>query len=131
MDVSQHRDEYIDLCAGYAIGSLDEADRLQLEQHLAQGCPVCEEALEEFSEASMLLAASAPVARPSPMLRQRVLTVIAGTSKTPATRDGPPDRGRVIEMKPRRSSASWLTWSCAAAAALLAVTSLVRWGESA
>ena len=75
--MSPHREEHIDLCAAYALGGLEEADRVRLERHLAEGCLICEEALAEFSDSTLLLAASAPAALPSPLLRQRVLSVVS------------------------------------------------------
>ena len=49
--MSEHREEHIDLCAGYALGSLDEADLERIDQHLAEGCEHCEAALADFSTA--------------------------------------------------------------------------------
>ena len=46
--MSEHLEEHLDLCAGYALGSLDAPDRIRLEAHLADGCPACEAALAEL-----------------------------------------------------------------------------------
>jgi anti-sigma-K factor RskA len=121
VDVSEHRDEHLDLCAAYAVGSLDEADRRRFEEHVASGCPECAKALAEFSEAVVLLGASAPAARPSPLLRERVLAA-ARAERPGATAPRP----RVIEM-PRRSSMPWTGWAWAAAAAMLAITTMLSW----
>ena len=151
MGVSEHREEHIDLCAGYALGSLDEADRETLERHLASGCAACEAALADFSNATVMLAASLPAARPSPALRARVLASLGaaapeGSASAPA-RDESGDarrapgaspstargeteaRGRVIEL-PRRRTPKWAIWIPAAAAAALAVTSALLWNEA-
>ena len=74
--MSEHRDEHIDLCAAQALGTLSDEDRRRLEAHLAEGCRECEAALADFSAATVMLAASAPAAEPSPGLRQRVLAAV-------------------------------------------------------
>jgi anti-sigma-K factor RskA len=129
VDLSQHREEYIDLCAGYVLGSLEEVDRQRLERHLAEGCRECEEAIADFAESTVLLAASASSAQPNPALRQRVLSIVSGSANESRSTVGD-RRGRVVEMRPRRQT-RWITWGWAAAAALLAITSLVLWNQSA
>jgi anti-sigma-K factor RskA len=128
--VSEHRDEHIELCAGYSLGSLDEADRERLELHLAGGCEPCEAALAELSAATVLLAAAAPPARPSAALRARVLSALGAPvppEEEEEVRIAPP--GRVIELKPRRRSLVWAAWIPATAAAAFAVTSVVLWKQ--
>jgi anti-sigma-K factor RskA len=136
VDVSSHRDQDIDLCAGYALGCLDAADRNRAEEHLASGCPLCQAALAEFSDASVLLAASAPPALPGPTLRQRVLAAVA----TPVIAEPEPPvepfrepidtRGRVIELRPRRAPFLTAGWGWAAAAALLALVTTLQWTQA-
>jgi anti-sigma-K factor RskA len=124
--VSEHREEYLDLCAGLALDALDPADRTRLEAHLADGCPECEAALAEFSAASVNLARSAPAAAPPAALRQRVLDAARATPAGGAATA--PERGRVIELKPRWREPLFL-WSWAAAAAFLAITTAVMWNQ--
>lgn len=125
--MSEHRDEHLDLCAGYALGSLDAADRQRLEAHLAEGCPECERALADFSGATVVLAASAPQAQPSPALRARVLAAVHGEG---GAREGAaPVRGRVIEMRPRRQTVGF-AWVWAAAAAALTIATAVSWNAA-
>jgi hypothetical protein len=71
--VIAHREEHLDLCAASVLGSIGEADRVELERHLAGGCPVCERALAEFAQGAERLAATVPPLAPSPRLRERVL----------------------------------------------------------
>ena len=125
----EHREEYIDLCAGYALGSLDEADRKRLEQHLDAGCETCEQALADFSAATVLLASSAPAARPSPALRDRVLRVVEGTRQGVEVAEPTDGRRRVIELEPRRGR-PWMNWGLALAAAAFAITSAIFWGDA-
>jgi len=136
--VIAHREEHLDLCAARVLGSIDEADRLELERHLADGCAECERALVELSQGAERLAASATTGMPGPRLRATVLErVRAEAAATPqALADGPaPERSdvpappaprRVIEL-PARRRPGWPTWALAAAAAILAVTTVATW----
>jgi anti-sigma-K factor RskA len=128
--VSPHHEEHLELCAGYALGSLGEEDRRRLEAHLATGCRECEEALAAFSDATVMLAASAPAAAPTPALRERVLAVVSGAATARPRPERAPERGRVVEMKSRDASWGWNQWLVAAAAVLLAVSSLVLWNRA-
>jgi len=137
-----HRDEHLDLCAGYALGNLDPAARAEFEAHLESGCPECEAALADFTSAAAMLAASA---RPVPLpfgLKARVMNLVQATPRIDAPReasDGAPrdvtpaevappviDRPRVVALPPRRG---WGLgeWALAAAAVLLAVTTATTW----
>ena len=137
--MSEHRPEHIDLCAAWALGALDPADRQRLEEHLARGCAECDAALEEFSAATVLVAASAGRAVPTPALRQRVLAAAqaaggagAPVAAVPAGREPMAGKrtpaaaaaGRIVELRPRPA---WTTWVPIAVAAALAVTSGVLW----
>jgi len=130
--VSVHREEHLDLCAALVLGSIDEADRLELERHLAGGCAECARALADLGRGLEPLAASVPPVAPPPALRAKVLelvraeaaatpraTAAAGAAARPAPR-------RVIE-RPARGRPAWPTWALAAAAALLAVSAVVSW----
>ena len=127
--MSVHRDEHLEMCAGLALGNLDDDDRRILERHLAEGCPECEAALADFSSSVVALAASAEPATPSPALRARVLEAIA--NETPGdVSPAPPrsDERRVVPMSVRRPH--WTSWAWAAAAAALAVVSALQWNAA-
>ena len=132
--MTAHRDEHLDLCAARALGSIDEADRLELERHLADGCPECERALAEFGAGVERLAASAPPAMPGPGVKAAVLEQVRAEA---ARRDHPhADRAAAPSPSlhpkpapvplPRRPPVA-LTWGFAAAAALLAVSTIATW----
>jgi anti-sigma-K factor RskA len=129
--VIPHRDEHIDLCAARALGSIGEADRLELERHLEGGCPECERALLELSQGVVRLAASAPPALPAPRVRLQLLEQVrAEAAASPRGREAAPAPGapprRVLEL-PRRARPPWAAWAFAAAAALLAVVTFALW----
>lgn len=81
--VSRHTDEHLDLCAAYALGTLDEVSRRHIELHVREGCPECEAALRDFGVATTALAATAPEAMPSSQLRERVLASAARDVRRP------------------------------------------------
>ena len=70
--MSRHSDEHLDLCAEYALGTIDDVSRRRLEEHLREGCRECEAALRDFGVAATALAATAPAVKPSAGLRDRV-----------------------------------------------------------
>ncbi len=128
--MSRHLEEHIDLCAAYALGSLDPADRARLEEHLAAGCRPCELALAGFPGPALLLAAASTPARPSAMLRDRVLTSVATIPQEAPRPERGNGRGRVIELAPRRRSFGVLAWASLAAAAALAVATGLIWMQA-
>lgn len=140
--MTQHRDEHIDLCAGYALGSLDEADRRRLEEHLHAGCPACDAAIADFSGTAVMLARGAPPAKPSPGLRARVMEAVRSDAARPAAteesreaidgaRERPPrgreaERAQIRELRPRPRF-GWIHAVGWVAAAVLAVTAGTFW----
>jgi anti-sigma-K factor RskA len=120
--VEAHRDEHLDLCAAYALGSLDAEDRLRLEQHLAAGCDACESALQEMSGAVTVLAASAPAVEPPPALRARILRA---AREDAADQRSPRDIATAASQR-TRTVWMWSGWAAAAACLVLAL-----WGWNA
>ena len=136
-----HRDEHLDLCAAYALGSLDPDARAELEAHLESGCEKCEAALADFGTAATLVAASAKPAALPAGLKARVMAEVRATAAPPRAVDSPVvrdvtprdvtpriagERPRVVEM-PRRQVWGYGEWALAAAAVLLAVTTATTW----
>jgi len=110
--MSHHRDEHLDLCAAYVLGVLDDAERRELEAHLAEGCERCETELRALSGGATVLAMSVPHVQAPAAVRGRVLAAIGGANVVPL---------------PRRPRAQGATWAWAAAAALLAVAGVFAW----
>lgn len=142
MGVTPHKEEMIELCAAYALGTIEDRDRKRLEAHLAEGCAECEAALREFGYGSTLLAASAPRVLPMPGLRDRALAAVDAEGDSAAGRGGghgPRERGRgasdlasaagatgagakILPMT-RAGRPAWFAWAGWAAAAVLLITS--------
>lgn len=125
--MSEHRIEYLDLCAGYAVGSLEENERRELEAHLAKGCPICEAELERLSRAAWLLAASARPVRAPAALRSNVLAAVHREKAPAGTRRAEPGEAPApIPLPPPRPGIP-AAWIWAAAAALIAVVGALQW----
>lgn len=136
--MSAHKEEMIELCAAYALGTIEDRDRKRLEAHLAEGCSECEIALRGFGYGSTLLAASAPRVLPMPGLRDRVLAAVDAEGAPEGGRvtgHGARDRGHggsgssgssgaatILPMK-RPGRPGWFAWAGWGAAAVLLITS--------
>jgi anti-sigma-K factor RskA len=57
----------------YAIGLAEEPERSEIREHLERGCEVCMAELNRARELAALVGGTAPLAEPSPKLRQRIL----------------------------------------------------------
>jgi anti-sigma-K factor RskA len=121
--VSENHDQYLELAAGYALGALDEEDRLLFEEHLGAGCAECEDALADFSGAAVMLAASAPQAAPPIELRARVMR--AALAARPVAQ---PLEQRVTPLRParRQGGFAW-SWQWASVAAAIALVAAAGW----
>jgi anti-sigma-K factor RskA len=110
--VSTH-EHFRELIEAYAIGSLDAAERAELEAHLIAGCTECGKALEEARWLVSQLAYLAPNAEPSQMLKGRLLqTVRAESSASPAQ-----------PSAARRPGVPWWLWAGVAAIVIFSVYS--------
>lgn len=123
-----HREEHLDLVAARVLGAIDEADRLELERHLAEGCAECERAMAELEQGAEALARSVTPVAPPARVRTAVLERVRAEASPAPTREPaavPAPPRRVIELPPRRPA--WPTWAFAAAAAILAVSTVATW----
>jgi anti-sigma-K factor RskA len=110
------------LSGAYAVDALDDDERAQFENHLAQ-CPACRSEVDSLQEAAALLAETTTT-EPSAGLRARVLADIDGVRPLP-----PPAVATVTELAPRRRSR--LATFLAAAAAVVAIgTGGVIWHQA-
>jgi anti-sigma-K factor RskA len=79
--MSRHREEHLELCAGHVLGTLSDAERRELETHLAGGCGPCEAELRALSAGAAVLAMSAPQQRAPAAVRARVLAAIEASGR--------------------------------------------------
>jgi anti-sigma-K factor RskA len=130
--VSAHREDHLELAAGWLLDILSESERREFEEHLGSGCPICRDEIARLSQATVALAASAAPARPPAAVRERLMAVVraeaAGGSaaRAPASRETA--EPRVIPMPPPRRAT--FAWGWAAAAAVLAIASIGGWWTS-
>ena len=147
--MTEHTEEFLDLCAELAVGSIEPRDRQRLAEHIAEGCLECDVALADFEQVTLLLVASAPAAMPAPELRDRLLaaaaaaptpTPAASRATTPAS-GGAPGAGAGWPANPaawraevarlrRRRALRQKPWNVPAVAAGLALVALIAvlWG---
>ena len=108
------------LSGAYAVDALDDAERAQFEDHLAE-CPACRSEVDSLQEAAALLAETT-VTTPSAELRDRVLADIAGV------RPLPPPGATVTALEPRRRRRV-LPFLAAAAAVVAIGTGGIVWQQ--
>ena len=135
--MSRHRPEHLELCAAWVTGSIDEADRLELEAHLAGGCELCDREISSLEEGRFGLAASAVPAAPAPSVRAATLARVraamaeaerAGDERV--TEMGRPDLGREPRRPERTISTGGLfQFGLAAASVVLVIGVLVLWNS--
>jgi anti-sigma-K factor RskA len=106
-------DQFRELIEAYALGALDAEERAAFEAHLATGCNDCANALREARWLVSQLAYLAPEAKPSELLKGRLMQTVRGEAEA----------GRSL-AKPRAVIPFWM-W--AGVAALLAVTVYSAW----
>ena len=119
------REDDLELAAGYALGTLGEQDRMEVEQRLASGQAELARAVEEFRDAAALLAHATPASAPPSGLRQRVLEAartemgVGATAAPPATpAPAPPRSAPARPARPAPPPAGLGSWGIA----LIAVT---------
>ena len=71
-----------DLVSLYALQALDNVEKLVFEDHLQQGCSVCESDLRSFTRIADAIGKSVP-ASPSPQLRERLSSQLRVSSRLP------------------------------------------------
>lgn len=126
--MTAHPDQAMrDRLAAYAIGAMEPDERAafeqELEAHFAEGCPECERLLFEFREAAVSLARSAPAAKPSELLRSRVLDAVKLDIESDRQHRQP-------EIESPRERAAGRRWPMAlgwAAALVVAIMGAIGW----
>ncbi len=103
-DCEQLKEHY----KSYALGALEGEERVELEAHVARGCPTCTQEVEQARWLVAQLAYLAPEAEPPASLRHRVLQA-------------------VTEPRPRERQAWIPVWAWASAAALVLFTLYSIW----
>ena len=106
----------------YALGALEGDEREALASHAA-ACAECARKLAEAQGRIALLAFAAPRTEPSPAVKERLLRAARGVASRELRQQG----RAVPELQ---HATSWWTWSLAAAAAVLAIASVVLWNQN-
>lgn len=82
----------------YALGALSQHEVRAVEEHVAEGCDVCVQALEDFKSVVDCLAHSAPERTPPADLRDRLLARIAATQSQTRGDAEAGDAARAVEV---------------------------------
>jgi Anti-sigma-K factor rskA len=102
-----HSERHEELVAAAALDLALEAERLELDAHLSDGCQTCERLLMELRMAATALALEVPQVVPPPGLRRRILSALS-----PARAVAPP---------PPASIRAWRVLAAAAALMLFVI----------
>ena len=121
--MSPHKDEHLELCAGYVLGNLAEDERRMLEAHLEEGCAVCEVEINRLGRGAWAFAAATPRLLEPSSIRARVLDTVRRESGPKDGRAG----SRAPIPFPRRQVGRALAWMAAAAAVVFAVFGYTEW----
>jgi anti-sigma-K factor RskA len=124
MDVSPHKDEHLELCAGYVLGNLSEDERRMLEAHLEEGCAVCEVEINRLGRGAWAFAAATPRLLEPSSIRARVLDAVRHET---GSKEGGRAGSRAPIPFPRRQVGRALGWLAAAAAVVFAVFGYAEW----
>jgi anti-sigma-K factor RskA len=115
-----NRDEIMELAAGYALGSLERADRVRFEALLEAGDPAAVAGLREFQSTVVAVAEDVREA-PSADVRRALMARIAAEGGD-AERAMRPAPAAVTALRTARSSRIWpVIWAGAMAAGLAAI----------
>jgi anti-sigma-K factor RskA len=71
-----HSERHEELVAAMSLGMAPASERAELDRHLAEGCPLCEEMLADFRGAATAFAATTPAAAPPPELKRAILAAL-------------------------------------------------------
>lgn len=122
--MSPHKDEHVELCAGYVLGNLSEAEKATLEKHLEEGCPTCDAEIDRLGRGVWAFASATPRLLEPSSLRPRVLdTLIRESGRGDGKRQG----SRAPIPFPRRRVAPVLAWMATAAAVVFAAFGFTEW----
>jgi anti-sigma-K factor RskA len=119
--VSPHKDEHLELCAGYVLGNLAVEERGAFETHLQEGCAVCEVEINRLGRGVWAFAAATPRLLEPSSIRARVLDAVRRES---GQRDG---RAGSRPRFPLRQLVRALGWMAAAAALIFAMLARTEW----
>jgi anti-sigma-K factor RskA len=78
-------DQFREMYEAYALGTLDPAERIMLEAHLATGCKSCAKSVKEAHWLVSQLAYLAPGTAPSDMLKGRLMKTVRAEAQQAAS----------------------------------------------
>ena len=82
-------DALCERAALYALGALNQHEARAFEEHISEGCEVCEAELRPFESVAAILGLAAPEIEPPPGAREKLLARLAEDKPQPALRGEP------------------------------------------
>ena len=91
--------EMTDVAALYALGALSQHEARSFEEHLAEGCDICQTELESFEQTVRAVAFSAAEAEPSARVRAELLATVSKSVPEQTVESAPTrDMGQVVSI---------------------------------
>jgi anti-sigma-K factor RskA len=117
-------DQIKEQAALYALGSLSQIEARAFEDHLADGCEVCQREVSEFDSVVGVLGLAAPAANPPAHLRETLMASIAKEPRRAVSQRSIPSRP-AVRLERRSPWVTALPWAIAACLAIVAVSSML------
>lgn len=80
-------DALCERAALYALGALNQHEARAFEEHISEGCEICEAELRPFESVAAILGFAAPEAEPPPGAREKLLAHLSEDAPKPAPRE--------------------------------------------
>jgi anti-sigma-K factor RskA len=122
-------DQIKEQAALYALGALSQIEARGFENHLADGCEVCQAEVAEFDSVVGVLGLAAPPASPPANLREKLTARIAKEPRSAVSHRPIPGKTRREPMARLGGRSAWVTalpWAVAASLAIVAVSSVIN-----
>jgi anti-sigma factor ChrR (cupin superfamily) len=107
-------DEVVERTALYALGALTQIEARAFEDHLADGCEVCQSELDQYQFTVGALAVAAADEEPSPAIRHRLLDSVGDRQRADepeeATANEPPLPDALAFVSLRADDDGWERW---------------------
>lgn len=133
-------EEYQEKAALYALDALSQSEARAFEDHVRQGCPVCESELRSFEFVTGAIGLAAPSANPPDFLRDLLTARVAREAQAQASVVPFPERASLVAAGasrdyPQQTSRparrrNYLAWAVAASLAMFALASVLVWRQA-
>lgn len=113
------REEFIERCTGYALGTLDAAEASEFERYLASADAAERQLASELMATASSLPSALPRQQPPPSVKSALMQKVALSARAQDSA-----RSRTSDLQRGAPTRNWIPWGIAAALAMVAVFSL-------